>query len=408
MALLGFLQARAWPTAWVELVSPAHGELFRQASHLVGEELAPRLSIAPQVSRQVAVQWLALAALLVAAALVGRHSWHRRVLAAALVATAGFEVLYGMQRWLGGVATIWGRTVPGDAGRLRGTYINPDHFALLLELVLPVLFAWGWYAVHRARRSEPLERRLLYLAPPFLLWPAFFVALAFSGSRAGLVAALAAALVQSLALAMGPERSWRPLLFGFLAVAAGLASVLALGASYGFGRLLGSSAYSLTWNSRLEAIRATGDLWRMFPWTGSGLGTFRDAFPRVQPESLEGLWMHGHSDWVELGATAGWLGCGLVAFGLLTLLWTLRRGLLDGLRTEDRVAPLAAVGALVAVLAHEAVDFGLTMPANAAVLVAICGAAAAVRRAPAGPHQLGEEGTLARLRQREELDSAGN
>ncbi len=43
---------------------------------------------------------------------------------------------------------------------------------------------------------------------------------------------------------------------------------------------------------------------------------------------------------------------------------------------------LAAFGALTAVGIHELLDFGLTIPANAAALAAVCGAAAGVQVRP--------------------------
>lgn len=392
LAALGLLQAASLPEALVDAVSPAHGEAFRQAAALTGEETEARLSLAPSASRSTALLWLALAAALGAAAVAGRHAAHRKMLVLSLLAAGAVQVVYGMQRWLGGKSTIWGREVPGNSDRLRGTFVNPDHFAVYLEICLAVAFAavaWCW---HRARYEQRLEVRLAYAVPPVLIWSGLFVALAFSGSRAGLVAALAGAGAQTvlLAAAPGPEsrrdsrssrarRRWRRLAVGAGLVAGGLAVVAAVGASYGFGRLLATSPYEVTWNTRIDAMKATFGLWQRFPWTGSGLGTFRDAFPLVQPEGLAGSWLHGHSDPLELLATGGLLAFVIALLGLGALVLRLVKVYRKGWRTEDRAAALAALGALVAVLAHECVDFGLTMPANALALVVLCGAAAASR-----------------------------
>jgi len=380
VGIFGFLQTVPLPMAMVDAISPAHGEIYRSAAALEGQEVQPRLSVAPSASRRTALSWLAIAALLAAAVVVGRHAVHRRVLAGALLAAAGFEILYGTRRWLGGLETIWGVAVPGGNDRLRGTFVNPDHFAVFLEIALAVAFAlaaWGW---HRARTSPSLDLKLLLVVPPLLLWSGLFAALAFTGSRAGLVAAFLGIVTQTLLVAAGSRR-WRTLALGGGLGALGLVVVGSVGARYGFGRLLTTSPYEVAWSTRWQAIGATLDVWKEFLWTGSGLGTFRDIFPRMQPAGLEGTWLHSHSSPFEVGATVGVLGFSILLVGLVGLLPRLAHVYRDGWRTEDRLAAVAALGALTSVLAHEAVDFGLTMPANAVALVVVCGAATSARLA---------------------------
>src|SRR6185295_13023513 len=102
------------------------------------------------------------------------------------------------------------------------------------------------------------------------------------------------------------------------------------------------------------------ELWGRFPVTGSGLGTFRDAFPLVQPPDLQGTWWHPHSDLLEILATAGLVGVALVAVGLAALVRQLEAVLAAGARSEDRAAALAAFGILTSLGLHEVLDFGLT------------------------------------------------
>ena len=392
IAAFGVLQALPWPPALVEVVSPAHAELYRQSGDLAGAagaagaaagaEAAPHLSLAPDLTKRTALLWAAWAALLAAAAVAGRHALHRRVLFSALLLAAGFQIVYGMQRWLGGVSTIWEIPVPGAPDRLRGTFVNPDHFALFLELALAVSFAWIWWASRRWSRLRSLETRLLWVVPPSILWIGLFAALAFSGSRAGLLAALVGLAVQT-ALLLDSRRFKTTLLLGGGVLAAGLVTVMTLGARYGFGRFLETSAYELTWGARIQAFEASLGLWGEYLWLGTGLGTFQDAFPLVQPSGLKGRWLHAHSDILELGVTTGILGFGIFAVGVVLLLRRLLTLARHGLRSEDRAAAVAALGALAAAGAHEAVDFGLTMPANAFALAVICGAACGARLAPA-------------------------
>jgi O-antigen ligase len=128
-------------------------------------------------------------------------------------------------------------------------------------------------------------------------------------------------------------------------------------------------------------------LWRLFPATGSGLGTFRDAFPLVQPPDLPGTYWHPHSDLLEVLSTAGIAGAVLLLAGLAALLFRLVKVLAAGSRSEDRAAALAALGALISLAFHESFEFGLTMPGNAVTFAVLLGAAAAARVARASSAQ---------------------
>ncbi|HMB51750.1 MAG TPA: hypothetical protein VKU40_00450, partial [Thermoanaerobaculia bacterium] len=141
----GYAQSFPWPATLVRWLSPRHAELWGKAAEMLGEEAvgAPRFTVEAAASRGVALTCLALAAALVAAALAARSRRARRGLALAVVAAALFQVVYGARGWLAGSAEIWGLTVPGVTDRLRGTFVNPNHLAYLLEIALALAFAAG-------------------------------------------------------------------------------------------------------------------------------------------------------------------------------------------------------------------------------------------------------------------------
>jgi hypothetical protein len=305
------------------------------------------------------------------------------VLAGALGASVLFQVLFGAQQWLARSSTLWGIELPALGPRLRGTFVNPNHAALYFEIGLVALFAYLWWSARRAARAEGAEERLLRLGLPLVAWLATFAALAFTRSRAGLLAALVAIAAQGAWIGTRKGRLW----LAASGVAAGLAGVALvgwIGFEEGLGRLIGATPEGLAAGSRLHAIRATAALWADFPLLGAGLGAFRAAFPLVQPADAPGLWRHAHCDWLELGATAGAIGIALLVVGLVPVVRRLAELLVHGERGEDRAAALAATGALVVAGLHSWVDFGLTIPANALTLAVVVGAALAARSAPAG------------------------
>ncbi len=376
MALLGLLQAAPLPAGLVAVLSPGHAALERQAAAL-GSPAPERLTLAVSSTRRAALGWAAAAAAFLAGAVVGRRRELRRCLAGALLAGALFQVLFGARDWLSRATSLWGVELP-SAVRLRGTFVNPNHLALYLEMALPAAFAWGWWAARRAREEPRAERRVALAAPPVLLWLTLFAGLSFTGSRAGLLAAVAAVSVQGLLVARERQRWWLAPLGAAVALA-GVAAVAAIGWQEGMGRLLATSAADVSWGARLREYGAALDLWRRFPATGTGLGTFRDAFPLVQPAGLQGTWWHPHSDPLEVLVTAGIVGAALLALGLWGVTARMAAVLRDGGRSEDRAAALAALGVLVSLAVHEGLDFGLSMPGNAVTLAVLLGAAGAAR-----------------------------
>lgn len=387
VGVFGLAQSLPWPGWLAAWLAPRGAALWHDARALVGEPGGVPLSVAPGVSRSTALLWLAAAAALAAAGILARERRLRRLLGIGLLAAAVFEISYGADRWFERSSEIWGRQLPGGGERLRGTFVNPDHFAMYLIVALAACFAWAWWSVGRARHSgAPLERRLLLVVPPWLAFVMLFVGLAFTGSRAGFLGGLTALVAQALVLAFR-AKDWRAALPGLGAVALGLGSLLYFGWQQGMGRWVETSAYELTWNARRVVFAASLELWRQFPWTGTGLGTFRQAFPLVQPADLELTWFHAHSDVLEVLVTTGVVGLALLLWagaGLVRRLWHLLR---YGRRSEDRATALAAWGTLAGALAHASIDFGLTLPANAFLVAVLLGLACGVASRDPTPSQ---------------------
>ncbi len=380
VALCGVLQSLAWPAGLAAALSSEHARLVSAGAAALGLD-APgsiRLSLAPNASRFAALDWAAAAAALVAAALVGASRRARRVLGGAILGSALFQLFFGAQRWIARSNTLWGVELPDLGPRLRGTFVNPNHAALYLELALALAFAATWWGVRRAARSGSVEERLLRGGLPAFAWFALFVGLAFTRSRAGLLAALVVVALQGAAVGTRKGRRWLAL-SGLAAGLAGVALVSYLGFQEGLGRLLGAGGDRLQSGGRIEVVLATVDLWARFPLTGTGLGSFREAFPMVHGNAPSGDWHHAHSEPVELAATTGVVGLALALAAVVVLTMRLRRILFAGARSEDRAAALAGLGALAAALIHGLADFGLTLPANAVTLAVIVGAASAAR-----------------------------
>jgi hypothetical protein len=381
VAAIGLIQTIPLPLGAIRAFSPATARLVlgdhaALPPHSASPAASHALSLAPGCTAAAALMWAAVATLLVAAAVAGSSRRARLVVGGGAVAAALFQILFGARELGAGSQDIWGLVVPPSPNRLRGTFVNPDDTALFINLALPLVFAWGWWAVRRALRERAPEKRLLLVAPPAVIWVTLFVGMAFTGSRAGLAAAVATTLFQGV-LAASQARRWHLSVVGVGASAVGLGAVGIVGLQQGLGRWLGTSRYEVTWNDRLHIYAHALRLWERFPWMGSGLASFRDAFPLVSPPLANTIW-HAHNDYIELLTNAGIAGALLVAVAGAVVVVRLTRALRDGERSEDRAAALAALGAVVALAIHSVFDFGLSLPANAVMFVVIVGAALGV------------------------------
>lgn len=366
--------------AWASELSSASGQVL---------DAAAGFALNPGAVGWSAMAWLAAGALLVAAATAGRSRDGRRILGVALLGSALFQVFFGAQHLARRSTTIWGREVPNTPDRLRGTFVNPDHCATYLLLGLAVVFAWGWWALRRARQVEVPERKVLLLAPPALAWLTLFAGLAFTGSRSALAAALAATVLQGV-LAAAAARRWHLSVAGALAAAVGIGFVAVVGLQQGLGRWLATSPYEVTWNIRLTIYERSFELWQRAPWLGFGLGSFRDAFALLSPAGLTAEFWDAHNQYLELLVTGGLAAFALVSAAAAAAVARLSRVLRQGARSEDRAAALAALGAVAAMAIHSFFDFGLSMPANAVTFVVLVGAALGARTEREGRDRSGE------------------
>lgn len=382
VGLLGLVQSCGWPAGAAGLLGEERVEIHRQAAQLTGSQAArasPSLSLAPANSRSAALSWLAAASLLAASLLVGRDPRACRWLLAALLAGALVELAVGMVGLAQQAPHGLTRLLLQPEGRLKGTFANPNHLSLLFEIALAVAAAWSWWAW--SRRAGRWPARL----GAALTWGLLFAAVVLTGSRAGLVAAVAGTAVQVLALlAAGPRRRAAVMT---LALTIGLAALAVVGSRLEIERYAAVSRFEDNFRGRLEVVTPALELWRRFPLAGTGLGTFQEAFPLVlPPEMTRVLWNRAHNDPLELLVTGGLIGVALAGCCVALLLRRIWRRLRRAGGDEQRAAALAAIGALVAAGVHELMDFGLVIPANAAALAVLLGVAAGSRlKAPSGP-----------------------
>jgi O-antigen ligase len=370
---LGSVQQGALKLVWSPLYIPL--ALF----FLLGvAQYAARLTLDRSETRQALVLLVAdLSFFFLAVQLfAGAGSRTLRAFGLAVLVFAGSMGLFAIVQFASGAHRIYG-IVETPAG-LFGPYVNPDHFAGLMEMLIPV--AVLYIAGRRGRLSVEAS-----------VWRVIAVTLALaslllSGSRAGLLALSAEILIATIALRRaGAGTTERRRLA--MAAAITLFAGLMLFAYVDPGRVakkLRSVAYvNSTWaawagdrkSMTLDSLR----MWRDHPVLGVGLGDFATAYPRYQTFPSE-LWIdHAHNDYAEAVAETGLVGALLILLALVFFLRLAFRDWGQPFRSQASWVRLGAAIGCCGLLVHSFLDFNLHIPANAAWFAVLAGIATTER-----------------------------
>lgn len=294
------------------------------------------------------------------------------------------EAIYGLVQYLSGWQRIFGYVKTYDLEEATGTYINRNHYAGLLEMVLPLTFALAFYELNRipSTAHPAWSRWRRFAASPNLsslvLWLAIaaviLAALIFSRSRMGILSACLG-LFFIVFLAARPAGTGRS---GTALGAVLLAAALALAMWIGTGTVLErfqtvSEEYSHGDSTRPGIWRDTLHLIALHPWLGTGLGTFPTAYTQVQTAFLNKTVNHAHNDYLELASDLGVPVAVLITLGFA---FALRRAVSVyrfAPARFDRYVGLGCAGSISSILVHSLADFNLYIPANRLVFAAILG-----------------------------------
>ncbi len=235
-----------------------------------------------------------------------------------------------------------------------GPYVNRNHFAGFVELILPL--ALVPLVLGRVRRERWPVVGLFAVVP--------IGALFLSVSRGGIVSFGVELAV--LALVMIQRRSIGKQLFAGAAV---LLLALLLVSWLGVGQVLQrfSSFQSLeaTAGKRASMRRDTWQIFLHHPVTGTGLGTLQIVYPPYESLYDGKIVNHTHNDYLEALAETGLLG-GLCCAWFLGVLFSESLKRLRQLNNSFAGAlQLSGLVACTGFLVHGLVDFNLHIPANA-------------------------------------------
>ena len=306
----------------------------------------------------------------------------KRRLVFAILLLGVFEALYGLIQFLTGWQQIFTYVKKYYLEEATGTYVNRNHFAGFLEMILPfavVLTLRGTRLLFQNTSSRTTTLRkiasrteLLSLVFWLFLAILLFVALVLSRSRMGIIAALVSIVailtLDGTASMRARTRAAVAALF-FLGV---LGLVVWIGSDPVMSRFetLGQE-YNLSGQNRISIWHDTLGLIRHHPLLGTGLGSFSTVYPSVQTVFLTLLVEHAHCDYLEIASELGLPGATLVFGSIFWVLAQTVRQYKKAKESFDKAVSLGCIGSIAAILVHSLADFNLYIPANALVFTVI-------------------------------------
>jgi O-antigen ligase len=239
-----------------------------------------------------------------------------------------------------------------------GPYVNRNHFAGFIELVLPVSLVPLIFGKVRRERW--------FLVAIFALLP--IGALFLASSRGGILSFAVELGVIALMMLLRRTRGEHVLIGGIVLLVAFL-FVSWLGVKQVLDRFSSLQSLEVTTGKRASMRLDTWHIFLAHPVAGSGLGTLQTVFPAYETNYDGKIVNHAHNDYLEGLAETGILGaiCGIALVGALFFVALRNLLLLD--KPFAAALHLSGLAACSGLLVHSLVDFNLHIPANAILFV---------------------------------------
>lgn len=353
-----------------------------EISHRVGD--AVTLSVDPHATLLHLMKILAYLGAFVLAAYAFDSHRRKSVMVRVLIFLGLFEAAYGIIQYTTGWQKIFTFNKIYYRDTASGTFINHNHFAGLLELTFPFVFGAVYHSFQvwqdlRRRGPARVDAATISSAGIQTLFFAFLlvlsiIAILFSRSRAGILAAIFTVIFLGLLAQLKTKRkAWMLGFAVFVLVAIGYGLWIGVNPVVSRFEAFRGGIHYLQGEGRLSFWASTLGMIHDYPVVGTGLGTFRYAFPHYQTYLLNSNVTHAHSDFLEFTSDTGAVGAALLFLPIFALLVLMIRSFLIDTRRYRPSVTLGCIGATLALLIHSVADFNLHIPSNALIFAVVLG-----------------------------------
>ena len=375
---LTLLACLPMPENVIALLNPVRHRLLQQTEALTHlDAVWPTLSYAPFHS----LGWWSFLLSLVLFFLLLKNQFSSRSMlewvCRIFLILAVAQALYGiLQALVPNMGVLWVNNMNSYVGNARGTWINRNHFAGFMVMMLPLLMGYTLSRVRWRRKfhikvllhSDRIHQHSLLL----LALAVIALALLFSKSRAGIISAIFGVGTFFL-LIRGQDRRISK---RFWIIAGGFSGMTLLyGLRIGFRPIIDRFLMLDQGSTRLEFWKDSLPIIIEHPF-GIGLATFKYVFPVYNVSSLSDTVTphYLHNDILQLLVETGFLGFTLLMGAYVVFLVQSFRRIRQMDLSADPWRYFLAAGAfsgLMGISFHSFFDFNLQVPANALYFVVL-------------------------------------
>ncbi|MBY0496026.1 MAG: O-antigen ligase family protein [Cyanobacteria bacterium] len=337
------------------------------------------LSIEPSATAR-GLLFVAASCLLLLSTVVVCSTRGARLLAEKLLALGVLVALIGIIQKPLSTGKIYGFWQPLGEGVIFGPFVNRNHFAGWMLMVLPL--AIGLIAARAAEKASQypmtLRSRVTWLGTLdgnrlVLLVGASIVmamSLVMTTSRSGMILFATSIAAISVCVVFAQRGFRRAVMLFFLTVVL-IAVIAGVGGSIIANRFDQTDQDDI--GGRVNAWKDAYEIAARFPVTGTGTNTYGSATVLYQRRNLALHYSAAHNDYFQLAAEGGFLLAVPVIAAALLLLRVIVRRFQEPSSVATHWIRLGALVALLAIAAQELVEFSLQIPANAALSAVVCG-----------------------------------
>jgi len=256
---------------------------------------------------------------------------------------------------------------PRMGGWIYGPYVNHNHYAGLMEMLVPIPLVLSLTKIASSRtRAAAAAVAAVMVGTIFL-----------SGSRGGMLAIVAEIVILAVLLIKQKQGLRTAIGIGvFLVIVVGLLTWVGGAELSKRISTAGSSHAELSSDIRHNINRDGLKMFLKRPVLGWGLGTFPVVYPQFRTFYTNFFVNEAHNDYLQLLVEMGVLGFGTMLWFLITLYKRAIKKIGHWTSEISGAVALACVLGLSGILVHSAVDFNLQIPANAALFYVLCTIAA--------------------------------
>jgi O-antigen ligase len=335
---------------------------------LIAAQLVFRITAYPHDTISLALLYTAYAILCFLASQTLLRGSQARTLAVIFSIYGGVVASFALIQGISPNGKLYWLRQPRMGGWIYGPYVNHNHYAGLMEMLVPVPLVLSLTHLASAKTRNLAAAAAAVMAGTIFL----------SGSRGGMIAMIAELVILAVLL-VKQKRGLRT------AIGLGLflLIVLSLLTWIGGGELskriasVGPSHSELPSDIRTYINRDALRMAMKKPVLGWGLGAFPVVYPQFRTFYTNFFVNEAHNDYLQLLVEMGLLG-------FATMLWFIvivyRRSLKKITNWSDDISgavTLACLLGMSGILVHSVVDFNLQIPANAVLFYVLCTIAAA-------------------------------